>query len=368
MASSSLAHPCSAAGVQARRLAFTAVMLLVAAQHTGAASAWVPGCDETRDGKYVFEKLGGSAATPVRISLCSDSSCATKRAFATVTADSHSAPVSRETGRPYFLIERQRERRIIGARRLALSGSYNFRDLGGLETRDGRTVRWGKVFRADVLAQLTLADYARLNALGIGLVCDLRTREERRTAPTEWNNGSPMFVLAPVSEDERGNAVSGNLLQALQSGISVEEGRALFEKFYVERAVQSAPKFGLVLRAIATTDRAAVFHCQGGRDRTGITAALLLQILGVPKETIVADYLLSTRYLNERPASTPAPGPAEQQQFQARYADVIELQPRYIEAIFASIERRYGAFDRYRRDALGLTDDEVRMLKAKLLE
>jgi protein-tyrosine phosphatase len=365
---SSLARPTRAIRVHTRRAGFTALMLLATALPAVSASGWTPGCDETREGKYFFEGLGGSATTPVRISLCADSGCATKREFATVTADSYSAPVTVETGRPYFLVERQRERRIIAARRLALAGAYNFRDLGGMETRDGRTVRWGKVFRSDVLAQLTAADYARLNSLGIGLVCDLRTREERRTAPTEWNSGSPMFVLAPVSEDERGNAVSGNLLQALQSGITVEEGRALFEKFYIERALQSAPKFGLVLRAIATTDRAAMFHCQGGRDRTGITAALLLQILGVSKETIVADYLLSTRYLNERPASAPAPGPPEQMQFAQRYADVIELQARYIEAIFAGIDRKYGAFDRYRREALGLTDDDVKMLKTKLLE
>jgi protein-tyrosine phosphatase len=326
-----------------------------------AASTWNPGCDETRDGKYVFEKLGGTSAQPVQISLCADTACAAKREFANVTADSYTAEAPREAGRPYFLIERSRERRIIAARHLALQGAYNFRDLGGLETTDGKVVRWGQVFRSDVLAQLTAADYLRLNAIGISLVCDLRTREERRTAPTEWKDGSPTFILAPVSEDEKGNTRSSNLQATLQSGtVTVDEGRMIFEKFYTETALQSAAKFGTVLRAIASTDRPSLFHCQGGRDRTGMTAAFLLQILGVPKETILADYVLSTKYLSQRPA-------AEQTQLSQRYAQVIELQPRYIEAIFAGIDKKYGTFDRYRREALGLTDEEVRKLKARLL-
>jgi len=334
-----------------------------------AAASWTPACDETRDGKYAFEKLGGSASEPVQIWLCTDAQCATKHEFAKVTADTYSVAAPHEAGRPFFLIERQRERRIIAARHLALEGAYNFRDLGGMQTQDGKTVRWGQVFRSDVLAQLTAADYLRLNAIGISLVCDLRTREERRTAPTEWKDGSPTFLLAPVSEDEKGNSRSSNLQSTLQPGkVSLEEGRVIFEKFYTETALKSAAKFGTVLRAIATTDRPSMFHCQGGRDRTGMTAAFLLTILGVPKQTILADYVLSTKYLNQRPAAAAAPVTAEQTQLAQRYADVIELQPRYIEAIFTGIQKQYGTFDRFRREGLGLTDDEVRKLKTRLIQ
>jgi protein-tyrosine phosphatase len=208
-----------------------------------------------------------------------------------------------------------------------------------------------------------------LNAIGISLVCDLRTREERRTSPTEWKDGSPTFVLAPVSEDEKGNARSSNLLTTLQSGkVTLEEGRAIFETFYTETALASAAKFGTVLRAIANTDRPSMFHCQGGRDRTGMTAAFLLQILGVSRETILADYVLSTKYLNQRPASAQQPLTPEQALISQRYAEVIELQPRYIEAIFTGINKKYGTFDRYRREALGLTDGDVRKLKTRLLQ
>lgn len=345
------------------------MVALVVAAPLWAASAWTPGCDETRDGQYEFQNLSGSTIHPVRVSLCSDAHCSSPRELKTVTEDSFRTPKPRDVARPFFLLERSGVRRIVAARRLALEGAYNFRDLGGLTTQDGKTIRWGQVFRSDALANLTAADYVRLNQIGISLVCDLRTREERRTSPTEWKDGSPMFVLAPVSEDEKGNGRTTDMLSRLQSGkVSIEEGRVIFEQFYTATALESAPKFGAVLRSIAYAQRPSLFHCQGGRDRTGMTGAMLLQILGVPRETILADYVLSTKYLSERPASAAAATTPEQQEIAKRYAEVIELQPRYIEAVFQAIDKKYGSFDRYRRDGLGLTDEEVRKLKSRLLE
>jgi protein-tyrosine phosphatase len=335
-----------------------------------ASSGWVPAADETRAGMYDFEKLGGSAAQPVKILLCPEVTCSSHTDFATVTADSYSAPIPAGVARPYFLIERNNEKRIIGARHLALAGAYNFRDLGGISTADGKTVRWGKVFRSDTLTRLTPADYDRLNAMGIKVVCDLRTRDERRKDPTEWQKGSPLFVLAPVSEDTNGNAVDGaTMAKMLSGGMTLEEGMSTFEAFYVGMIFDSAAKFGSVLRAIEYSDGAAIFHCTGGRDRTGITAALLLHILGVPQETITQDFLLSTRYLSEQPAGiTSASMPRLNPENAKLFAQVIELRPRYVEALFKAIDQRYGSFDRYRREALHLSDADVAALKVILLE
>ena len=346
-----------------------AVSLALAAVVSHAAETWRPACDETRDGRYTFERLGGSSGRPAVISLCPDVHCASKTAFASVTADTYSAPRPAGLARPYFLVERQGEKRIIGARRLALEGAYNFRDLGGIQTSDGKTIRWGQVFRSDTLTRLTSADYARLNAIGIGLVCDLRTREERKTDPTEWQKGSPVFVLAPVSENDQGDSQNNTLMDAIRAGkMSEEDGKKTFEQFYIKMVFDSAPKFGAVLRAIETSDRPSMFHCTGGRDRTGITAAMLLHILGVPRETILADFVLSTRYLNERAAPAPAAATDAEARQAALFAEVVRLQPRYIEAVFKAIDERYGSFDAYRRDALHFTDADVIALKARLLE
>jgi protein-tyrosine phosphatase len=352
-------HPWRAAAL----LALAAIVL------QAATDTWTPACDETRDGRYTFERLGGSGGQPVIISLCPDVHCTSITRVASVTEDTYSAPMPAGLARPYFLVERQGEKRIVGARRLALQGAYNFRDLGGIETLDGKTIRWGQVFRSDTLTRLTSADYVRLNAIGIGLVCDLRTREERKTDPTEWQEGSPVFVLAPVSENDKGASQNSTLMNGLRSGnMSVEDGKKIFEQFYIRMVLDSAPKFGAVLRAIETADRPAMFHCTGGRDRTGITAAMLLDILGVPRETILSDFVLSTRYLNERAPATPAPA-TEAEAAQARlFAEVVRLQPRYIEAVFQAVDERYGSFDRYRREALHFSDADVATLKARLLQ
>jgi protein-tyrosine phosphatase len=354
-------------------LQIAAVLSVPLSSNATRPGSWTPACDEARSGGYTFEKLGGSTAQPVEIYLCREPSCAGKTEFAIVPADSYSAPAPPGLARPYFMVERntngKREDHIIGARRLALEGAYNFRDLGGMQTVDGKTVRWGQLFRSDSLTHLTAHDYERLNAIGISLVCDLRSREERKTDSTEWKDGSPVFVLAAVGEDSNGASLGGTQMEKLQSGnVTLEEGRGIVEGFYVQMVLSSAAKFGSVLRAIETTGRPAMFHCSGGRDRTGITAALLLHILGVPHEAIVEDFVLSTRYLNENPSTISNRG-IQAETVQARvFAGIILLQPRYIEAVFRAIDQRYGNFDRYRREALHFSDADVAALKSRLLD
>jgi protein-tyrosine phosphatase len=347
-------------------LAFAAVSTVLAAQ------AWRPACDETRTGQYTFDGLNGSVPRPVHIYVCPDVHCASKSEFATVTKDSYSAPMPRDLARPYFLIERQEpghafEKRIIAARRLALEGAYNFRDLGGMETADGKWIRWGQVFRSDQLAKLTSADYKRLNAIGISLVCDLRSEVERKSDPDKWQNGSPVFLLASIGESDKQEENIHPLAAFEDVSRSIEERKALFEQSYVDVTLNSAERFGAVIRTIASWDRPSVLHCAAGRDRTGMTAALLLRTLGVPHEAIVSDFLLSTRYLDEAPAEPTPASEAEARQLR-ELLEVLQLQPRYIEAMFKTIDERFGSFDKYRREAMHVSDTDVARLKARLLE
>jgi protein-tyrosine phosphatase len=154
----------------------------------------------------VFSGLGGSSLHPVSIYVCGEVHCAQKSPFAIVRQDAYLAPAPKGFARPYFLIETpdgngKAQQHVIAARRLALHGAYNFRDLGGIVTADGRTIRWGQVFRSDQLSDLTAGDFSRLNTMGISLVCDLRTRLQREGNPTRWQNGSPVFVDASVAQD-----------------------------------------------------------------------------------------------------------------------------------------------------------------------
>jgi protein-tyrosine phosphatase len=94
----------------------------------------------------------------------------------------------------------------------------------------------------------------------------------------------------------------------------------------------------------------------------------LLHILGVPNQTIADDFVFSTKYLNENPAPLSIPGIQPGTEQARVFAEIIELRPRYIEAIFKAIDQRYGTFDRYRREALHFSDADVAALRSRLLE
>ncbi|HYL83158.1 MAG TPA: tyrosine-protein phosphatase, partial [Candidatus Angelobacter sp.] len=99
------------------------------------------------------------------------------------------------TGRAYFHLTTAGGRtRVLSIRRLPLEGQDNFRDLGGYRTVDGRYVRWGRLYRSGQLANLTERDYEYLQPLGIRLVCDFRTDDERRRNATHWRGESPEFL------------------------------------------------------------------------------------------------------------------------------------------------------------------------------
>lgn len=353
--------------MRSRILALTLALVLgTSAANTQSALPWHPTLDETRDGFLRFEALGGSPSTPVRIGRCRNDACAASDPIAPVTTETHQVPRPADGSRPLFVVERGADRRVIAARRLALEGAFNFRDLGGLRAADGRAVRWGRVFRSDVLSRLTPADYTRLNALGIDLVCDLRGRDERQTAPTVWLNGSPSVLVASLTEDAQGRTGNSVLGPLATGDMSLAQGQQLFEDFYARIAIDSAAKVGHVMRAIASSERPLLVHCTGGRDRTGLIAGLTLEFLGVPRDAIIADYVVSNRFLAEQGPLAPMTGlpPARA----ALMAQVLELQPRYLQAAFRRIETVHGSLTAYRRDVLGLSDADLERMKARLLQ
>jgi protein-tyrosine phosphatase len=355
---------------------FAALCVVSAADAQTMPAAWQPVVDEVRSGlqhyHYRFDSLGGSPSQPVRIAVCPDPACSTSSAFATVRADSFSSPTPTDLARPYFLVARGRDRRLIGARRLALEGAFNFRDLGGLQMDDGRRIRWGWVYRSDDLNGLTTADFTRLNRMDIALVCDLRWQGQRQSAPTNWQGADPVFVLAPVGEHFKdGVAVPVTELLApyYDTVRTIDDRKAIFRQSYVYTILNSAANIGTVIRAIASWDRPSVFHCSSGRDRTGITTAILLRILGAPRATIVSDFLLSDRYVSEGDSltatpSTPSPSEAR---VQREFDEAVALDRRLIDTIFVTIDQRYGGFDAYRRTAMHVSDSDVANLKKRLL-
>jgi len=175
-------------------------------------------------------------------------------------------------------------------RHLDWEGCFNVRDLGGLRTRDGQETRWGRVVRADALDGLTAAGWAALTGHGVRTVIDLRNDDE--VGPDAAPRPASLRTLhlpLDASEDRE-------FWDIWSSG--PQFGTPLYFRPHLERFPE---RTAAVVSAIARAEPGGVvFHCVGGRDRTGQVAMVLLALAGVPPEEIAADYALSAERLPAR--------------------------------------------------------------------
>jgi protein-tyrosine phosphatase len=279
-------------------------------------------------------------------------------------------------GRPYFHLKTASGGvRVVSIRRLPLEGQNNFRDLGGYRTTDGRYVRWGLLYRSGQLAALTEGDYEYLKPLGIRLVCDFRADDERSRQATHWPGDAPEFLSTPIGMDDSGrNTRVEQLKKLLMERADPEQMHAFMKSVYPEMPLAAAPQFERILARLLSAQGASMVHCSAGKDRTGVFSALLLLTLGVPRETVIEDYLLTNRYVlaedsiartavvYQKLLGLDRPPPIEV------LKPVMSVDRSYIEAAFETIDKKYGSFDEYRRKKLNLSDPEVEKLRARYLE
>ncbi|MFG2820803.1 tyrosine-protein phosphatase [Kitasatospora sp. NPDC048365] len=273
-------------------------------------------------------------------------------ASATVTVSGLAA-----ADRWYFrLVPDRGEELTVADRSLHLASAPNFRDAGGYRTADGHWVRLGEVYRSDDLSRLTDEDLAKLRRLGIRTVVDLRTPAERQAAPDRVPAGATV--------------VEANVLGVQDTGAFNVTSPAAAEQAMIaaERTMVSADSARAAYRSLfaAVGERGAVvLHCTAGKDRTGWGAAALLTALGVDRATVEADYLASNTYRAEANAALLAKLPPA---YQAVYKPLLDVRPAYLAAGYQEVQDRFGGFDAYLTDGLGLDRHELRQLRRSLLE
>ena len=222
----------------------------------------------------------------------------------------------------------------------------NFRDLGGYRTADGRMVAWRTLFRADGLNKLTDADVAQLGELGLATVIDLRTldeAEQRGSFPVErvpvTYLGLPLTDVLPATEELPDWKEAAYV--AARYGAMVSEG---------------GPMLTSAIQALATGDALpAVMHCSAGKDRTGVLSALILAFLGVPDETIVADYTLSAAAMGRLLERLKAEYPEAQDAVEKYAPAILHVVPETMEQFLADLRLQYGTYDAL-AGSLGVTD------------
>ncbi len=239
-------------------------------------------------------------------------------------------------------------------RNLSFSSTYNFRDVGGYTGLDGRTVRWRRLFRADALHRLKGADWEAFSALGVRTVIDLRrpfeVEEHGRVAHYEGLDYRNV-VLEHVDWAE------------VPHPEDVRHERWLADR-YLNFAEDGRAALSTALSVIADPDAApVVVHCMAGKDRTGVTCALALSLVGVSDEDIAADYALTTtamaslvEYLREH---NPAAIEGNEHMFDSP-AEAMQL-------FLADLRAAHGSVENYVRE-IGLKDEQVAALRDHLLE
>ncbi|WGS17650.1 MULTISPECIES: tyrosine-protein phosphatase [unclassified Bradyrhizobium] len=240
------------------------------------------------------------------------------------------------------------------ARHLNLAGASNFRDLGGYQTRDGRTVRWRQIFRSNHLAHLTEQDIAVVRSLGVRSAFDFRGVAERSEALCG------MTDITVHSLPVEPTVVAALRAIAASRQLSSADAFEVMRDSYRSYVQDNTPRYRALFAHLLEDRAPLVIHCTAGKDRTGFACALILHALGVPGEVIADDYLLTNRFYKRDPsASTELPEEVKQV--------LGTVQQPFLNAAFEAIDADYGGLDRYFRDGLGLGQAERKALEGRYL-
>lgn len=191
-----------------------------------------------------------------------------------------------------FAFEANHQIDIKGLRRLPLEGQNNFRDLGGYQTIDGKTVKWGLLFRSGQLSNLTDNDLNYLSSIPLQTIIDFRTAEERNSQVAKLPNSVHKNNLLPVTP---GN-LSREVVQKMINEGDVEKTVQFLTDINEQLILQNQDQYKEFFAVLQNNSAPIMYNCTAGKDRTGLATALLLSALGVDMETIIQDYLLTNTY------------------------------------------------------------------------
>jgi protein-tyrosine phosphatase len=243
------------------------------------------------------------------------------------------------------------------ARVLPLQGASNFRDLGGYVGQGGRPVRWRRLFRSAHLADLSDADRAVLDQLGVSRTFDFRGVEERAAVPYAWP-GLRQHALA----------IEPSVVQRMQDMLAAGErldaaaARRLMRDLYRSLVNDQAHRFAAMFEVLLQDDTPAVLHCTAGKDRTGFAAALILLALEVPRTVVMQDFLLSNE-LYRRPDL-----PLVTQTPRAALEVLWRVEEGFLQTALDALDAEHGGVEAYLEQRLRLSPAARRHLAVRYLD
>ena len=345
------------------RLAITAVCAALAVPAFALGDARVERVDP-----HVL-RVAWTSATPVDVYVSErpDATMRTARLVSHADGDGLLDYPEPSDARVFFLLHEARGGQVLrtAERLIPLAQGSNFRDVGGYAGAGGRHVRWGAIYRSGATPLLTDGDVARVRALGLTDIVDLRSSEERVLAPTR---------LTGI----RYTAIDYSMTTMMGGGRATANGGDLYRNF----PAFFAPQLRVVFDDLLRRRGPIVYHCSAGQDRTGFATAMVLSALGVPRATIIADYHLSTAFrrpeyeLPKIDAATAKANPVAAffaaYQASPGYAKPQPLKDAsgraFLDSAFAEIDTRWGSVDAYLAKEVGVSARDLAALRANYLE
>lgn len=250
-------------------------------------------------------------------------------------------------------------------RKLSMDGSYNTRELGGYKTADGKSVKWGVLFRSDKLSDISLEDQKYLKNLGIQRIVDFRSKAEKTEDPDKIPDGVA-YIEMPIEVD-------GAMRTKIEAILKGEINRNV-KDFLIEANEEFIKNYSHIyskfLKDLAKEQKPTMFHCTAGKDRAGFAAAITLIAIGVSKEDAINDYMKTNEYTAKRIDEM-----ISKIELMSLYQTDGELlrpllgvEREYLEAAFKAAENEYGSIENYIRSGLNISEKEIQQLRSFLLE
>ncbi len=275
-------------------------------------------------------------------------------------------PAAYANPRHYFrLAAADAEPLVVARRDVPLDGCVNFRDLGGYRTADGCRVRWGCLFRSGHMANLSEAGKRDFAALDIRAVCDFRLAEERASENAELPGAPPIATIGippGVGDREYFHRVFAS---TDDPRVVLEAVHETMRSIVRDAGARYARMFEVLL---AQHGGSVLLNCSAGKERTGIGSALVLSALGVPRATVLADFMLSRRYF---PAQREIPRVREKYAVRAASDDaaialimpLLETHESYLAAAFAVIDESHASCEAFLARVCKVGPAELRRLR-----
>lgn len=273
------------------------------------------------------------------------------------------------------------------SRIIILDGTQNLRDLGGMVNREGKRIRDDTLFRSDKLSRLSQRDVKKLESLNLSCAYDLRGTHEQMAEPDVAIPACEHISLPVLPEKaeavayENDVAVNGYIrfVEAMLKDRNSSKTRMIADYRSFVSSEYSRGQFRFLLEDLLQREKEArqngmkrsyLYHCAGGKDRTGFVSIVLQEIFGIAREDIIEDYMLTNSFLHPDfvDASSKTADMMKEhfgdrleeiaEQIRGPIEDMIQARREYIDAVYGEVDQRYGSFQAFLIEGLDFSEEK----------